>query len=390
MTTNISKTSPKIENSGSFRQLAVPALLCVALLSACSDSSDSRGDNGGGDQPPEAMPFQALYDQGANRYLGEYSPMLSESEGDTTVHTFGGGDGPLCIDGSEYAMSIRETNSQDLMIVLEGGGGCWSEFAACTQSADPTISGVGILDPNRADNPVRNWNVVYLPYCDGGLHASDKDTDIDGDGSIDWTQRGLHNLSASLDVARQTFPSPRRILLTGNSGGGFGTIFALPLVRYIYPDVPIEIVNDSGVGIGRPDQPEYLELLEEDWNFGAFIPESCGGEDCFPEDGHLTEYQIWQMDEDTNFRRGMLSYNRDSTIADFFLMIGQDAFEEALYEEMQQLEDAYPDRQRSWIPAGTDHTFLQRAPDETAGGVAMMDWISDMLDGSNDWVSVQD
>jgi hypothetical protein len=80
------------------------------------------------------------------------------------------------------------------------------------------------------------------------------------------------------------------------------------------------------------------------------------------------------MDEASNFRRGMLSYNRDSTIADFFLMIGQDAFEEAFYEEMQELEDAHPDRQRSWIPAGSDHTVLQRAPDETAGGVAMMGW----------------
>ena len=34
--------------------------------------------------------------------------------------------------------------------------------------------------------------------------------------------------------------------------------------------------------------------------------------------------------------------------------------------------------------------FLLREPDQTAGGVPLMDWISSMLDGSEEWVSVQD
>ena len=86
----------------------------------------------------------------------------------------------------------------------------------------------------------------------------------------------------------------------------------------------------------------------------------------------------------------MLSYSRDTVFADFFLGIGKDAFEVALYEEMQQLEDAHPERQRSWIPIGDQHTFLMSEPDKTAGGVSMMDWITSMLDGSDEWVSVQD
>ncbi len=36
------------------------------------------------------------------------------------------------------------------------------------------------------------------------------------------------------------------------------------------------------------------------------------------------------------------------------------------------------------------HTFLLSEPDQTAGGVALMDWITAMLNGSDDWVSVQD
>lgn len=364
-------------------------LLSLSILAACSDSSDKTRS-----EPEPALPeptvaaFQELYDQGVTRYLGEYTPMLSEADGDIVNHSFGAGDGPLCIEGTEYTMATRDAGSQDLVIFLNGGGACWSEFCAANKEAEKGIPVAGILDPGRDDNPVRDWNQVYLPYCDGGLHASDRDSDSDGDGVDDRFQRGLHNLSAALDVAVNTFPAPRRILLTGASGGGLGTTWALPLVRYVYPDTPIDLVNDSGVGIGRPDDPSFLELLVEDWNLSAFIPESC--ENCIPEDGHFTDYHIWQMNEDENLRRGMLSYSRDTTFADFFLQIGKDAFEVALFEEMQQLDDAHPERQHSWIPAGEDHTFITREPDQTAGGIPVLDWIGAMLDGSDDWVSVQD
>ena len=371
---------------------AMIGLAAILLVTACSDDSDNnRVTTEPPIEPPieEAQPFAELYDQGIIRYLGEYTPMLSETDGNIVNHTFGAGDGPLCLDGSEYRMATRDAGSEDLVIYLQGGGGCWSEFCAATPSADPTIAELGLLDPEREDNPVKDWNLVYLPYCDGGLHVSDRDTDTDGDGAEDRFQRGLHNLSAALDVAVDTFPAPRRILLTGSSGGGFGTTFALPLVRYLYPDVKIEVINDSGVGVARPDQPEFLEMLVEDWNIGAFLPASCD-DNCIAEDGHLTDYHIWQMDQDQTIRRGMLSFNRDSTMADFFLGIGKDAFEAALYEEMAQREEAHPDRAKSWIPAGEDHTFLQARPDVTAGGVPLLEWIGFMLDGSDEWVSVQD
>ncbi len=86
----------------------------------------------------------------------------------------------------------------------------------------------------------------------------------------------------------------------------------------------------------------------------------------------------------------MLSYDRDNTIAFVFLMIGQDAFEEALYEEMAQLEEALPERNKSWIPAGQGHTFLRAEPDQTAGGVPVLDWVGFLLDDSKEWVSVGD
>lgn len=358
-----------------------------SLMAACSDGSDRSSAPVEPVEPP-AMPFQELFDQGLDRYLGEYTPMVSDQADGIVTHTFGAGDGPLCLDGSEYRMATLNAESEDLMIFLQGGGACWSELCLATASAPAGIPQNGFLNPNRADNPVNSWNVAYFPYCDGGLHGSDRDSDTDGNGDSDRFQRGLHNLSAGLDVTVANFPSPRRVLLMGASGGGLGTTLALPLVRKLYPNVPIDIVNDSGVGTFRPDQPAFVDLLLSDWNLGAFLPASC--ENCLSDDGHLSNYHIWQMDEDKNVRRSMLSYSRDTVFGNVFLKIGLDAFEEALYPQMQKLENAHPDRSHYWIPSGEGHTFVQARTVQTAGGISVMAWIAAMLDGSGDWVSVQD
>lgn len=361
---------------------ALLASASLLVMTACSDGSDQLPSG------PSTAPFAELYQQGIDRYLGVYTPMLSETDGDLVNHFFGAGDGPLCQLGAPYSMATRDQGAQELLIFLEEGGACWSDFCFSTTQAIPGIPEQGILDIDRGDNPVKDWNQVYVPYCDGSLHAGDQDVDSDNDGQVDRYQRGLHNLSAALDVAVNTFPAPARIVLAGHSGGGLGTIFALPMVRRAYPDTMIEVINDSGVGVVRPDQPEFLQQLLDEWNMQAFIPASCPN--CVAADGHLTDYLVWQMDQDPTLRRSMLSYSRDFMLADTFLQIGKDAFEQALYAEMQQQEQAHPDRSHYWIPDGEGHTFIKNNPDETAGGVALMDWLGYMLSGSDQWQSVTD
>lgn len=359
-----------------------------ALLSACSD--------GNNDLPPQAnpgtnaqpQPFAELYDQGILRYLGSYTPASTQVEGNLTQYTFGTGDGPLCLDGDAYRMATRDQGSEDLVIFLQGGGACWSTLCAANPTADSGIPVAGILDTSLAQNPVKDWNQVYLPYCDGGLHSSDKDNDYDNDGIVETRQRGLHNLSAALDVAVSAFPNPRRIVLTGISGGAFGTTFALPLVRYLYPGVPIELINDSGIGVGKPDNPDYILGLIEDWNQSAFLPASCG--DCVAADGHLSNYLNWQLDQDPDVRRAFMSYNRDATIGVFFLGIGGETFQTAMLPELEQMQSAHPDRVRYWVADGDAHTVLLNGLEVTAGGVSAVDWVTDMLNGSQSWVSTRD
>lgn len=367
--------------------LRLLTLACATLvIAACSDSDPVNSAPPPVVAPPPAPePFAELYDQGVDQYLGQFTPMTSEAGGGIVQHTFGAGDGPLCLVGGEYTMATRDGAGDEVMVFLEGGGACTSQLCQATPAAQPGMPEFGILNPADTGNPAADFNVAYLPYCDGSIFSGDIDIDDDGDGTVDRYHRGVRNLSAALDVVASTYTSPSKILLTGNSAGGYGTDFALPLLRKLYPDTPIELVNDSGIGIAFPG---YIDFVTDEWNSGAFLPESCS--DCVSSDGHFTGYHIYQLDEDPNLRMGMLSTKQDSVIADIFLGIGGEAFEAALLPELAAIEEAHPDRFRSFVADGNSHTFIQAQFNRQVGGVTVAQWIADMLSDSDDWVSVSD
>ncbi len=243
---------------------------------------------------------------------------------------------------------------------------------------------LGVLSPADPANPAADFDVGYLPYCDGSLWSGDRDLDSNGDGVEDRRFRGLQNLSAGLDVIADRYPTPRRILLAGNSAGGFGTHMALPLVRRLYPDIPIEHINDSGVGISTPGTQAVLNAY---WNAEAFFPASCGH--CIGDDGHLTDYHAYQLTEDPNVRMGFMSTKRDAVVVDRSPIDGP-AFEAALLEAMTELREAHPDRFRSFIAEGDGHTFLLRDFERDVGGTSVRAWIAEMLEGGDSWISVSD
>ena len=358
--------------------------------SGVSDVADGPGtdasaapDMGGG----RVEPFRELYDQGIDRYLGLFTPDRVEARaGNVTSYTFSDEDrGPVCFTGSEFRMATRDGSSDSLMIFLQGGGACSPNNCDAVETAGSGgIPAFGVLSPANSENPAAEFDVGYLPYCDGSLWAGDRDTDSDGDGVDDRLFRGLQNLSAALDVIASRYPAPSRIFLTGNSAGGFGTHMALPLVRKLYPDVAIELINDSGVGISTPGSQETLNAY---WNAGAFYPASC--DSCIGDDGHLTDYHAYQLAEDPNLRMGFMSHERDGVIVERSPIDGP-TFEAALLEARSELREAYPDRFRSFIAAGDGHTFILRDFEREVGGTSVRAWIADMLDGGDAWISVSD
>lgn len=360
------------------------AILAAAVLSGCGNATDAtEASDVGGDAA-----FQELYDQGLDRYVGQFQPASTEVlSGGVVMHTFVGEDGPLCFTGETFHMSTRDGNSDVLMVFLQGGGACGPTGCDATESWPPGIPApvqlMGILNPDDTTNPTADFDVAYLPYCDGSLWSGDAEVDDDGDGRTDYHFRGLMNLTASIDVVAEAYPSPRRILLVGNSAGGYGVHYALPILRIHYPDVPIDLINDSGLGISAPGSQA---VANDYWGAGAAYPESCA--DCIGADGHLTDFHRYQLDRDPHLTMGMMSYKQDGVVLER-LPLPPETWEAELLAAMAELEAAHPDRFRSFIADGDGHTFVIRDFDLEVGGTTPRAWLSDLLEGGT-WVSVSD
>lgn len=306
-------------------------------------------------EPEPGTPEAIAYEGGLTRHLGAALPREeAERAGGVTTFTFDPADGPVCMRGAAFRASIRETESEDLLIFLQGGGACWSDFCLAVTTAPAGIPRTDLLR-NDPENPLGGWDVLYVPYCDGSLFAGERDVDEDGDGEPDRFHRGLANLSAALSVAALRFPSPRRIVLAGSSGGGFGTILAAYLVRYVYPGVPIDVLNDAGLGVARGDDPAFVGRIIDDFGARDFIPNDCEG--CI-DDGHITELVRHLLDRDPQVRVAAISSWYDYIISQVFLMSTPDAFRDALDAETTALHEAHPERYRRFIFDGEAHTAL--------------------------------
>jgi hypothetical protein len=326
-----------------------------------SGESGETGDTGG----PAPNPFAEVIEQGLGDHLGTVDPSEVIEDGASTHYLFDPADGPMCLRGGDYWVSVREGThaAADLVIYQQGGGACWSDLCTAFETLGaPGVPASGLLNPNLPGNAFSDWNHVYLPYCDGSLFAGDVDIDDDDDGTIDRFHHGLINLSAGLDVAHDRFPDVERIVLAGSSAGSYGVHFSNMLVRTLWPDAQIIVVADCGVGIGKPGDFEFIPSLLEEWNIEHVVPESCP--DCVTD--HITNLASWQLDQDPRMRFASVAAYDDAVIGGVFLGLGTGEYQAAVESELGKLSTAHPDRYHRFFFDSPLHTTI--GTDSVAGG----------------------
>ena len=348
--------------------------------------------------------YAQLAQAGVNQYLGQFTPVSSTAVGDGwTRHDFDtdGGDGPLCIDGSPYAVYTRAGDPSKLLILEQGGGACWQDFYNCNVDlADnplppiPQVDQAGIWNRSNPGNPFADYSVVYLPYCDGSVFSGDNDV-VDAnfpDGPIRY-HRGLRNQSAGIDLAQALFPNATRITLAGSSAGGVGVAgFAAFLARFEYGNgVDLTVFNDAGpvaVNLAASQQPA-IAARAEDWQFGQFYAASCHQCDEF---GQATGVIDWRLSKDSTIREAIYETDADITNRFFLGLLGdRAAWRELIVTEHGLLNDAYPERyKRFFVANDTSHTALQSLLfyTQTANGVLLNEWTADFLDDAEGWVDI--
>ncbi len=233
----------------------------------------------------------------------------------------------------------------------------------------------GILNRSMSQNPMANFNVVHIPYCDGSIFTGDTDRPLAYD-LLSSTpkmayQRGLQNLTAAFEVAKQRHPNPSRIALTGSSGGAYGIVAGMALARYYYPNTEIVVIADSGAPILRDLDKDFVRRALVDLNAIQYVPfKSCP--DCIA-NGHVTKIIAWALERDNNLRVATMSHTDDFVIGDIYMKSPPPIFRTAMLRETGDLVQSFPGRVHRFITLGRGHTYLL--------DVGAMDVIMDIMGG---------
>lgn len=380
------------------------ALLFLSVFIVSSAAFGQPGPKHPHGLTPEAT--AELKAAGVDKYVGDFSPVVSQPVGDGWIkHTFdpASGDGPICIAGTPYSVFTKGQSEDNLLIMMQGGGACWQDFYNCnvlSEAQEPPAPPVGIWDSGNTDNPIGNYSVVYLPYCDGSVFTGDNDVFDPAFGAaigvpqaVVRFHRGLRNTTAGIDVAKQLFPDASRIMLAGSSAGGVGaTAFAPFLARMAFGDnKKLMVFNDAGpVAINLADTGA-IAARAEDWRFGQFYPASCTN--C-SDMGQATEIIKWRLANDSTIREAFYSTDFDLTnrfFMDLLTAAGALVYRELIISEHGDIHDLFPDRYKRFIQAGQfSHTALQTPIlyGGTADGIPLFEWLDDFLVPRPSWIDV--
>lgn len=355
-------------------------------------SAGSGGTAGGGTGGTLEVPIgfddqarQELLDTGIDRYVGQIEPqdVIENEELGTTAYVYEPDpDKAICIFGEPFSWAYKDQGSEDLLIYLQGGGACWTGKCSANKRASLFVPPVGWTDGDVERNPVGGHNTAHVSYCDGSVFSGDNIFEEPG-GRVRY-HKGLANLSAALTILKEKMPQPRSIFLSGSSAGGYGTIISTALVRVMWPDTPLKVVNDAGLGLTNPEDPGLLDTLSEEWKFDQFLPASC--EDC--RDGQFSALISWALEHDPSLKVGAFSSYQDFVIGGAFLGMEGPDFRELVLAETGKIHDQHPERFKRYLIAGSDHTAVLGFYDMEVDGVKFIDWTHQLVNDDPAWPDV--
>ena len=211
------------------------------------------------------LPASARDDDGQWRKLENLSPVTVGTK--TYTAQCSGYPGP----DNKFSFWAKKGKSDNLMVYFEGGGACWDGLtcslpfgspgggfysAAIDPLTDPNKFD-GVFKANNAKNPVKDWSVVYIPYCTGDLHAGSIKQTYNQFGNpaapqFDIQHRGFDNFMVVLDWMKKNMDAPKNMLVTGVSAGGYGASINFPWLARAYPKAKLNVLADASQGVTAP------------------------------------------------------------------------------------------------------------------------------------------
>ncbi len=338
----------------------------------------------------------ALWDAGLGDYLGTVEPVMEAPLTPASPwlrQDFDPAAGALCADGDPFFTAYRSGTVDDLVIVLDEGGACWNDLSCAIGTAQitPEIPEREGIYATRTGLATADWHMLYVPYCDASVFTGDNVVQFPRAGERIF--HGLRNLSAALTVAAAKLPKPDRVLVTGQSAGSYGAIFAIGPVRLAFPDAELYLFADSGPGVTNPANELQLADFRENWRFTDRLP-------CASCDPQFIRFVGWMLQNDPSFvRAGVFSFTEDDVIRQFLGTIRLFSYDplpsadfaRIIREEVARLEQRFLGRFEYFLAPGSTHIVSLNAElfaNTEVEGVSARDWFNGLIRRTADWRSV--
>ncbi len=330
---------------------------------------------------------------------------LQSIEGEPSEWNWFPVDGMICRDSSATGIAVKlGTESSKWVIFLQGGGACFVPQNCATNASSYTEDNLntavanhgfmyqGILNTDMAENVVKDWNFIFIPYCTGDVHSG---TNLDGQAiDVPGFQRfvGNVNINLALDFMRPYFNHHNidEMVISGTSAGGFGSHPTYYNFKELYPNVKTYVINDSGPLIG--DTEVFPTCLQVGFTlmFGIEYPEALGS-CCVPSYGLANVY---------TFATGLYpddvialtSFTEDQVIRNHFgagqnNCTGGTISGEAYRESLFHLKDSVLDptgRISTFFTPGDGHGFItndSKYYQLEQDGYTVAEWVAAVMNG---------
>ncbi|MES2745012.1 MAG: pectin acetylesterase-family hydrolase [Bdellovibrionota bacterium] len=301
--------------------------------------------------------------------------------------------GSVCRDGSEAGYFMKRRTADDrALILLEGGGACFN-LVTCAinpQSANASFPKDQGIFEDRTDNPVLGWNLIYVPYCSGDIHGGNRRNVTVLGLKKKQNYMGAENIKLIADDVGRKIPMLDHLVFSGVSAGGFGAILNFASIKERFPNIPVTLLDDSGV----PLEDEFVDpclqkKFRDTWGLNKTFPEDCT--DCNPKNGGgLINFARYIQENYSDRQQGAIMSERDKTLRFFFgysknkcMTLTPDIPASTYARGVASVKANFLNGSiKSFIVPGEQHTFINSSLFYTQkmGGQSLSSWVGDLIE----------
>jgi hypothetical protein len=307
-----------------------------------------------------------------------------------------GGPGTHCAGDQPFAFFARQGDPRRLMIYFQGGGACWNSsncdlrgkptFDPWVDSTDSPAHAGGIFDLANASNPVRDFSMVFVPYCTADLHLGARTltyyTTSVAEAARDFTihHAGAANVSNVLEWVYASVARPELVFVAGSSAGAIPSpMYAAQIARH-YRQARVVQLGDAAGGYHASAIPGILarwgamEMLRRDSAYRAV------------DSAAMTFETLYIVSARQVPRATFAQFNtaEDGTQLAFLEQLGERGvpLPSLLAFNLNKIRNqnlAF----RSYTAPGSLHTILQRPAfyTLTVDNVRVRDWVAALIEG---------